>query len=248
MTICIHIKIALSTYCLLSPLSVYIDYTAVVKYDLSQHEVWSDNALEGGDLRTREAICACDLCLHGDNYGCLVPKETGAILKFFCKQSTEEQQAAAAGEFEEAAFAFCAAATSTTPLLRPSRVLGKSGLEHANQYEIGFPSTSSPPASEREPESDWPSHMFYAYDQDAEEYKAAVHADWYFRRDSMTTLEFSPHKPTSAVFCGHILPVDISSGLPSKPASTNKLHVPEDTNAAVKKLNFMRFGVVTQVY
>ena len=43
----------------------FAEYKPVVKYDLSQHEVWCDNRLEGGDLRTREAICACDRCLEG---------------------------------------------------------------------------------------------------------------------------------------------------------------------------------------
>ena len=42
----------------------FAEYKPVVKYDLSQHEVWCDNRLEGGDLRTREAICACDRCLE----------------------------------------------------------------------------------------------------------------------------------------------------------------------------------------
>ena len=47
------------------------------------------------------------MCLLGDNYGCLVLEETGAILKYFCKQSALKGQAAAAGEFEEAAVTFC---------------------------------------------------------------------------------------------------------------------------------------------
>lgn len=228
---------------------LYTDYAPVVKYDLSQHEVWSNNELEGGDLRTREAICACDSCLRGDNYGCLVSEETGAILKFFCKPSAEGGQAAAAGEFEEAAVAFCAAAKPNTPLLMPTRLAGAQGLQHANQYEIGFPSTSAPLASDRERESDWPSYMYYAYDQDAGKYRAAVHADWYFRRNSMNTLDFVQHTHNKTVFCGQILPVDIDEGeLLSKPAATNKLQVPATTDTAVKKLNFMRFGVVTQVY
>ena len=43
----------------------YVEYESVVKYDLSQHEVWSDCTYEEGDLRTREAACACDKCLDG---------------------------------------------------------------------------------------------------------------------------------------------------------------------------------------
>jgi hypothetical protein len=43
----------------------YPEYKSVVKYDLSQHDVWSDCTYDEGDLRTREAICACDKCLEG---------------------------------------------------------------------------------------------------------------------------------------------------------------------------------------
>ena len=55
----------------------YVEYASVVKYDLSQHEVWSDCTYEEGDLRTREAICACDECLDGHYYDCLLKEETG---------------------------------------------------------------------------------------------------------------------------------------------------------------------------
>jgi hypothetical protein len=34
----------------------YVEYEPVVKYDLSQHAIWSDCNYEDGDLRTREAI------------------------------------------------------------------------------------------------------------------------------------------------------------------------------------------------
>ena len=91
--------------------------------------------------------------------------------------------------------------------------------------------------------------MYYAYDQDAGKHRAAVHADWYFRRNSMDILDFAQHTHNKTVFCGQILPVDINEGeVLIKPAATNKLQVPATTDTAVKKLNFMRFGFVTQVY
>ena len=55
----------------------YVEYESVVKYDLSQHEVWSDCKYEECDLRTREAICACNKCLDGHYYDCLLKEETG---------------------------------------------------------------------------------------------------------------------------------------------------------------------------
>jgi len=58
----------------------YREYVPVVKYDLSQHDVWSDCDYEDGDLRTREAICACDQCLDGYFYDCLLKEETGGWL------------------------------------------------------------------------------------------------------------------------------------------------------------------------
>ena len=65
----------------------------------------------------------------------------------------------------------------------------------------------------------------------------------------MVTLDLTQHKHNKTVFCGQILPVDISeSGILRKPAAINKLQVPSITNTAVKQLNFLRFDVATHVY
>ena len=91
--------------------------------------------------------------------------------------------------------------------------------------------------------------MYYAYDKVASTHRAAVHVDWYYRHNSMATLDFTQHKHNKTVFCGQILPVDINeSGILRKPAEINKLQVPSTTDTAVKQLNFLRFGIATQVY
>lgn len=191
----------------------------------------------------------------GDNYGCLLPEETGKILKFYCKLEDEHQQAAAAQQLETAAIASCVAATTDTPLLMPVRLARAQESQCANQYEVGFVSASSPPPSDKQREEGWPDHVYYANIAKTgkePEYRAAVHADWYHRRAGDTnSLAFSPHSRNKYVLCSQILPVDLlRHGSVSKPDGTEtpKLAVLEAVDTAVKRLSFLRFGVETQVY
>ena len=87
------------------------DYKSVVTYDLSQHHVWSDCAYEHVDLRTRLAICACDMCIAGKYYECLLSEETGPMLKYFCSLKDESEQKAEAKMYADAMLQRCISAT-----------------------------------------------------------------------------------------------------------------------------------------
>jgi hypothetical protein len=71
----------------------------------------------------------------------------GHKLKFFCKLKNDVDQAKAAKELEEAAVGFCSNATAATPLIKPVKLVGRAEtMNNADQYEIGFVSTSMPPS------------------------------------------------------------------------------------------------------
>ena len=79
-------------------------------------------------------------------------------------------------------------ATAATPLTKPVKLAGRAEtLDNASQYEVGFVSSSTPPSQPTKPDNpkpsrptDWPVHMFYAFDTENGKWRAAVHAEsWY---------------------------------------------------------------------
>jgi hypothetical protein len=109
-------------------------------------------------------------------------------LKFFCKLKNDDDQAKAAQELEKAAVVFCANATAATPLTKPVKLAGRAeALGNANPYEVGFVSSLMPPSKPAKPgnpepcrPTDWPVHMFYAFDTENDKWRAAVNAkSWY---------------------------------------------------------------------
>ena len=182
----------------------------------------------------------------------------GHILKFFCKLKNDDDQAHAASEIETAAVEFCVNATSATPLTMPVKLTRDETLDSANQYEVGFLSSSSPQAQPTKPgkpkprrPTDWPIHMFYAFDTQHGRWRAAVHAVlWYGgEAGARAGSAFVARKKNTKkiVFCGQIVPVDISK-YGHLVASERELHVPDEVDIAVKRLSFMCFGIATQKY
>ena len=150
-------------------------------------------------------------------------------------------------------------ATATTPLTMPVK-LGSAAdtLEHANQYEVGFVSASAPPTQQRvraQPAKPtkpvaWPSHMFYAYDTESSMWKAAVHADVWYTKPQANGNRFVPQKRNKnrkPVFCSQLIPVNISNFGELERAPT-LLEVSDAVDTAVRRLNFLRFGIATQKY
>ena len=245
-----HIRIPSILPCCVLELA---DYASVVKHDLSQHEVYSDTSYERGDLRTREAFCACDKCLLDERYECLLPTETGRILKFYCKLSGEKEQKEEADKLEAVAEDFCKVATASTPLLMPLKI--PNATDHPNQYEIGFPVRAvqtRPPTPDGAQQAsarpcDWKEHMYWAYDRAEQRWRAALQAEWYGRAvDNTTQLDFVQlNKKRSPVWCDQVVPVDVSQHEMLAPAS-GKLQVPSALDITARRLNFMRFGIETQ--
>ena len=154
---------------------------------------------------------------------------------------------------------FCANATAATPLTKPVKLAGRAEtLDNANQYEVGFVSSSMPPSQPAKPgnpepcrPTDWPVHMFYAFDTENGKWRAAVNAEsWYAgEAGARTGSVFVARKKNKKriVFCGQIVPVDISE-YGQLDASERELIVSEEMDIAVRRLSFMRFSIPTQKY
>ena len=146
----------------------------------------------------------------------------------------------------------------SNPTVKPVKLVGRAEtMDNANQYEIGFVSTLMPtsqPAkpgnpNPREP-ADWPVHMFYAFDTENGRGRAAMHPEsWYAgEAGAMAGSMFVARKKnkTRLVFCGQIVPVDISISKHGQlGASEQERVVPEEVDIAVRRLSFMRFGIAT---
>lgn len=153
---------------------------------------------------------------------------------------------------------FCASATVATPLTKPVKLSPAETLDNANQYEVGFVSSAMPPCQPVKPgnpkprrPADWPDHMFYAFDTQSGRWRAAVHAElWYAGETGATAgskFVARKKKKKNVVFCGEIVPVNIRN-YGQLVASERELVVSEEVDIAVRRLNFMRYGIATQKY
>jgi hypothetical protein len=90
--------------------------------------------------------------------------------------------------------------------------------------------------------------MYWAFDKDREQWRPAVQAEWYDRKGgNTTTLDFAKcRKKQKPVWADQIVPVDLHEDRTALSPSNAALSVPTGLDTAVKRLNFMRFGIETQ--